>query len=227
MELMPYNVEKMPNRFEEGNPTSGMIHNKSLSITIFAKENDNSIITSFLQNFIEHKYKTLVFTKDVEKFSNIKRDIECYENWDASIVGSFIQNQKQLLRLYRKNGNNELEPKPKQLLVVDKVLSNEDINNSSQLKEILLNGRCYFIALVLILQDINNVYIKPDLRCNLDIIVIASNLSDENLLEIYNYYAGWFPTYSDFIVNLNKLKEQRKALLIDNFEDKLFSINVL
>jgi hypothetical protein len=116
-----------------------------------------------------------------------------YYSYDDKIVEELIEIQKFRIDEARQTGK-----KPKNVVIVldDCLSSRGDWVKSHAIREVLFNGRCYRITIILTMQF--PIGVSPELRANFDYVFLAFDNFMSNIKRIYEHYAGMFPTFDSF-----------------------------
>lgn len=110
-----------------------------------------------------------------------------YEKLDMIKIRNLLNDQRNDIRNNKDNTNK--------VIVYENNLTCIDLRNS-KMHEVLLNGRHYNITQIV--ETIDPLVLKPEMRCNLDYIFIFAHDSHSDLKKIYDNYCGMFPTFVSF-----------------------------
>jgi hypothetical protein len=142
-----------------------------------------------------------------------------HDEYDPKLMDSLFERQKKALE--------EAWPNPYCFLIMDDVLSSADQwKKDKNIKEIFYNGRHYKILFLLTMQT--TLGITPGLRANIDYTFILRNTNNKMRRDLYENYAGMFPTREIFERVLDVTTENYGCLVIDNttrssrLEDQIF-----
>jgi hypothetical protein len=130
-----------------------------------------------------------------------------YDEYKPEILDRLFERQKKALE--------ENWPNPYAFLILDDVLSSGDVwKKDERIKEIFYNGRHYKIMFLLTLQHTGGI--PPGLRANIDYTFILRNTNAKSRKDLYENYAGVFPTREIFERVLEVTTENYGCLVIDN-----------
>lgn len=127
----------------------------------------------------------------------------------------------------QQKGIEEKWKNPYCFLIFDDTLSEANSwKKDERVNEIFYNGRHYKILFLLTMQA--PMGIPPGLRCNIDFTFILRNTNSKSRKDLYENYAGMFPTKEIFEKVLDSCTEDYNCLVIDNttksnkLEDQVF-----
>lgn len=87
--------------------------------------------------------------------------------------------------------------------------------DNDYIKQFIYNARCYKSSFIVSQQYTENI--KPEYRLNFDYIFIGRNENTHNLKNIYNWYAGMFPTLESFIEAYEYITKNNRFMVINQF----------
>jgi GTPase SAR1 family protein len=87
--------------------------------------------------------------------------------------------------------------------------------DNDYIKQFIYNARCYKSSFIVSQQYAENI--KPEYRCNFDYIFIGRNENTHNLKNIYNWYAGMFPTLESFIEAYEYITKNNRFMVINQW----------
>lgn len=160
-------------------------------------------------------------------FGNFMPNSLVFNEYDNKIVDSLKKRQKTILQKMQKM-NEELKRKidSRAFLVLDDCLADaKSWKNSTQIREMFMNGRHYDIMFMLTLQYPKGI--TPNLRSNVDFVVITRGYGENLLRSIYLEYCDCVPTFDMFKKIMASLGEY-EVLVIDKLsqssklEEKIF-----
>jgi hypothetical protein len=100
------------------------------------------------------------------------------------------------------------------LLLLDDVVYDQTIFNSTTMKFIALNGRHVFVTCIILTQYL--VSVPTYMRANIDYIITLRETVIANRKKLYNFFFGVFNTYEDFAATLDRCTQNFEALVLDN-----------
>jgi hypothetical protein len=111
----------------------------------------------------------------------------------------------------KEEGKKEIDERI--LVVMDDCISDAKTwSKSENLKEIFFNGRHYNITLIIVSQDI--VAIPPSFRSNTDIVMLFQCDIQNEIVKLYQHYAGIFSSVQEFKDTLNVVCQNYGVLVI-------------
>ena len=149
--------------------------------------------------------------------------------WTQHIPSSFIHHQfsddiiynlikfqeKQFYKAFKELGRkpepNEIEPA---FAIFDDVTYDKNFLRSKATRELFMNGRHYNIFVLITCQYLMDM--GPDLRNQVDYVILLKDNVVKNREKIYDYFAGVFPTYAAFYQTFRTCTEGREAMVINN-----------
>lgn len=112
-----------------------------------------------------------------------------------------------------KDINNKI--KRDRFIVLDDCLASScNWQKSNALLELTMNGRHYRIGYILTMQT--SLGIAPNLRLNMDYVMLLKEDSMMNKKKLYDHYASMFPTFKAFETVFDKYTMDYSMMLIDN-----------
>lgn len=215
IELKKFKYNDIHNTFEKSAPYEPM-RNKSLIIFIINND-DNSrknLIKNLLEPIITNRNPNNSWSLFLPKDYNLNEEDVNLDNTKINILEGFDENkinetlQKQIEKKKLKSNSDYHS-----LLVLDNYITKEQCNNSI-LKNIVLNGRCYYYGVIIGMK--NPLHFSPDIRCNTDLIFIFNTKNMTVLSNIYMQYCGIFPTFEIFVQILRAYSpNSNQCLVID------------
>ena len=104
---------------------------------------------------------------------------------------------------------------PRTLLLMDDCLAQGDKwKKMPGVKEIMMNGRHYYITYILTMQY--GVGIGPELRGNFDYVFLLKEDGVSAVRKLHEHYAGIFPDKKTFEIVFRKCTNNHQCMVIDN-----------
>jgi hypothetical protein len=208
---------------------------------IFTRRSGYNILVICNNPEIKEKIKKSIL--DELKLFNAQ-GIICSSKFDTALLGEFVEKQKENVRKYRDvdnagnvgyvgNAGNAYNldtadnniTKPFGYVILDNLDDEiKSIQLDKNIKQILLNGRCYYICLI---WFINNYveHFTPQIRWNMDYIFINSNNLDNKNYSfhirnksaqcIYTDFGDMIPTFESFLITMRSMNEYNNWLKYD------------
>ena len=130
-------------------------------------------------------------------------------------------------KLKKENDKLEKEGKPKKdnriLVILDDVIDDPSFIKNKDFNKIMFNGRHHGITLIIAVQYI--MALPPKARGNFDYAFLFANDTYSEIKNMYNAYAGFFPTEKIFKIILDEFTKNYNILVIDRTNNAHASIN--
>jgi hypothetical protein len=171
------------------------------------KDNDNSSLIVDLFYNKKDIATGIVFSKE-NCYNEFIQDSLIHTEYKLEIVKSLMNKQsKERIRQVQNSSS---------FIVIDNV---NFIQREQTIKQIFYNGRCYNIFAIFSYNE--NLYLVPELRCNLDYIFINKEMND--LEKIYKMYGQVISSYDEFKTIIEQL-HTNEYLVINNYKctNKIF-----
>jgi hypothetical protein len=142
-------------------------------------------------------------------------DLFIHYDITSTLLGRILGRQKIMVQKMKDKQTRGHTVDPSMMLVMDDCLANaKEWAKDSQVNEIMMNGRHYFITYILTMQT--PLGLKPDLRLNFDYIFLLKEDSAINIKKLYENYASMFPNKKVFEQVFKKTTTDHRAMFIDN-----------
>lgn len=138
--------------------------------------------------------------------------------WGKHIPACFIKHEwnenhvKSLFRMQKKVRQKLGETQPA-FAIFDDLMFDRTFVRSKQTRKILMNGRHDGIFTLITAQYLMDV--PPDLRANIDWVIVLKDNVRANREKIYTYFAGVFPTFAAFDETMKACTNDFECLVID------------
>jgi hypothetical protein len=100
------------------------------------------------------------------------------------------------------------------LLMDDCLADNANWKKDDELRKIFMNGRHYYLTYILTMQY--PLGIGPDLRTNIDYVILLADNNIDNQMRMYKSFCGIFPSFYAFKEVFLKLTDDYGCMIIDN-----------
>lgn len=162
-------------------------------------------------------------------YSKMVPSIFIHGEYKEEVVVNYIKRQKIVIREMKhemeRRGYGHLTPReyfdrglstidPRAFLILDDCLYDDSWTKNKQVRALFMNGRHYFNFFIITLQYA--LGIPPRLRTNVDYVFILRENITRNRKQIYEQYAGMFPTYEMFSQVMDQCTENFECIVIDN-----------
>ena len=128
-----------------------------------------------------------------------------HHDWDENIVKDLFKMQQKC-----KKKLGYCEPA---FAIFDDLMFDKSFVRSKQTRKIFMNGRHDKIFTIVTTQYIMDV--PPDLRANIDYVLVLRDNIRANRERIYLYFAGVFPTFAAFDEVMQQCTTDNEALVLD------------
>jgi len=133
---------------------------------------------------------------------------------DAWIYRQFQQDKiADIINVQRKTLKSTKEPKSL-FLVLDDCLYDKRIMRTREMRDIFMNGRHLKLSVSIACQYLLDL--PPDLRAQIDYIIVTRDMILANKMKLYKYFFGMFERYEDFAKTMDKCTENFGVLVMDN-----------
>lgn len=176
-------------------------HKPNTSLIIGKRKSGKTILANDIINNLHkiHTFEsTILFTYD-----KTTCDLDNVNN-------VYIFSKDSLKEIIKKQKTNN---KPV-LIIFDDCVSN-DINDNSNIKNIILSGRHLKIYSIFIMQY--PIGIHPEIRINFDFVYCFKDNYTPNWFKIYNYFFGMIPSFTDFSDKIANSLNDYECVVADNF----------
>ena len=145
-----------------------------------------------------------------EFYSSMVPPIFIHEEYQPIIISNLLKRQKQLI-IQRKE-NQSINPKA--FLILDDCLYDNSWVKSTDVRSLFMNGRHYKSMFIITMQYA--LGIPPNLRTNIDYVFLLRENIVRNRKQLYEQYAGMFPSFEVFCQVMDQCTENYECLVIHN-----------
>jgi len=128
-----------------------------------------------------------------------------FDKWNPRMVTKLLEGQKQI----RLAGE---EPKPV-FAIFDDLMFSSNFSHSTELKQLVLNGRHSNVFVVVLAQYIFDI--PPAIRSNVDFVFVLQDNVIVNRKNIYEHFGGIFASFDDFDKIMKKSTSDSDAMVLD------------
>ncbi len=116
--------------------------------------------------------------------------------------------------LCRKNGVEYKEKtwKDNLLIIIDDFMHKKNLFNTETMKNITFNGRHSNLTVIIMIQY--SMVLSPEYRTQVDVSCIFKETIIANKKRLYEYWAGFFPTYREFERILEKMTANYECMVV-------------
>ncbi|KAG5191288.1 hypothetical protein JKP88DRAFT_259596 [Tribonema minus] len=146
-------------------------------------------------------------------FSTFVPGVFIHSPFDLNVLANILKQQKDLI-MKQKLGQIPADQDTRLLIVLDDCAYDKKILSSPIIREIMMNGRHYFISLVVTLQYL--VDFAPSLRANVDVALFLKDNIKGNRERIWKHFCGMFSDYKVFEAVFESCTANFECLCVDN-----------
>lgn len=162
-------------------------------------------------NKIHNYHHSVIYTNVAEDNCNLTLFGQVCNNIDINHINTIVRHQKEYVKECK--NNNTI---PRNLLIyINDPFSNVFIKEGKEIfRELYINGRSYYITLITTLQF--SLTLAPELRANLDYVLLADNNSNTEIKKYFDHYAGIYPNLNTFKDQFQTIHKENDFMLINN-----------
>lgn len=144
---------------------------------------------------------------------------EAVQTFRAHMPDAWIYRQFQpdkideIIRIQRKALQSGKEPKHL-FLVLDDCMYDKKAFRTKAIRDIFMNGRHLRISLSMAAQYMLDL--PPDLRTQIDYVIVTRDVIQSNKLKLYKYFFGMFEKFEDFSRTMDRCTENFSVMVMDN-----------
>lgn len=143
-------------------------------------------------------------------YSNYIPDTFVYNKYDPQTLRTVMARQKKLV-----HGNH---PFPNAFVILDDCAYDRKIFlGDTPLREMFMNGRHWKLFQIITLQWVMDM--PPDLRQNIDYVIVLKDNILKNLKKLHDNFFGIINDFNQFVEIMRQVTEQHGALVLDNTSD--------
>ncbi|KAG5187365.1 hypothetical protein JKP88DRAFT_161720 [Tribonema minus] len=146
-------------------------------------------------------------------FSEFVPGIFIHSPFDLNVLANIIKQQKDLI-MRQKLGQIPADQDTRLLLVLDDCAYDRRILASPVMREIMMNGRHYFISLIVTLQYL--VDLAPSLRANVDVALFLKDNIRGNRERVWKHFAGFYENFHVFEAVFESCTANFECFCVDN-----------
>lgn len=150
-------------------------------------------------------------------YANIMPSAFIHSDYNDSIINNFLARQRKVLKVYNNNkdiNNGSSTIDPRAFLVLDDCLYDPTWVKTKNVRSLFMNGRHYKAMFIITMQYA--LGIPPNLRTNIDYVFLLRENIVRNRKQLYEQYAGMFPSFEVFSQVMDQCTENYECLVIHN-----------
>ena len=139
-----------------------------------------------------------------------------HDEYNTAIIENILKRQKLVLKQVKKEmeNYNRSNIDPRAFVILDDCLYDNTWTKDKMMRLLFMNGRHWKIMLIITMQY--PLGVPPNLRTNIDYVLILREPYLANRKRIYENYAGMFPTFESFCQVMDQCTENYECLVINN-----------
>tara|TARA_Y100000385_G_C13104576_1_gene646723 strand:+ start:3011 stop:3835 length:825 start_codon:yes stop_codon:yes gene_type:complete len=136
--------------------------------------------------------------------------------YNESIIANYLNRQKKITKAWKQQmdttGDSSVDPRG--FLILDDCLYDQSWVKSKDVRSLFMNGRHYKSMFIITMQYA--LGIPPNLRTNIDYVFLLRENIVRNRKQLYEQYAGMFPSFEVFCQVMDQCTENYECLVIHN-----------
>jgi hypothetical protein len=148
-------------------------------------------------------------------FSSIVHPLFIYNKFEPEVLIQLVNHQKRKAKILKAKGKDlKTEISEHVCVILDDLAYNKDVMKLEAIREIMFNGRHYGITLIITFQFMMDM--KPEIRTNVDYIIVCKENKKDNIDRLYKYFFSCFDKISDFKKTFNACTNDYGCIVLDN-----------
>ena len=139
-----------------------------------------------------------------------------HDEYNTAIIENILKRQKTVMKQIKKEmeAYKRTSIDPRAFVILDDCLYDNKWTKDKMMRLLFMNGRHWKVMLIITMQY--PLGIPPNLRTNIDYVVILREPYIANRRRIWENYAGMFPTFESFCQVMDQCTENFECLVINN-----------
>jgi len=136
--------------------------------------------------------------------------------YNESIIANYLNRQKKITKAWKQqmDSTGDSNTDPRGFLILDDCLYDQSWVKSKDVRSLFMNGRHYKSMFIITMQYA--LGIPPNLRTNIDYVFLLRENIVRNRKQLYEQYAGMFPSFEVFSQVMDQCTENYECLVIHN-----------
>ena len=136
--------------------------------------------------------------------------------YNESIIANYLNRQKKITKAWKQqmDSTGDSNTDPRGFLILDDCLYDQSWVKSKDVRSLFMNGRHYKSMFIITMQYA--LGIPPNLRTNIDYVFLLRENIVRNRKQLYEQYAGMFPSFEVFAQVMDQCTENYECLVINN-----------
>jgi hypothetical protein len=149
-------------------------------------------------------------------YSSMMPSCFIHGEYNESIIANYLNRQKKITKAWKQQmdttGDSSVDPRG--FLILDDCLYDQSWVKSKDVRSLFMNGRHYKSMFIITMQYA--LGIPPNLRTNIDYVFLLRENIVRNRKQLYEQYAGMFPSFEVFCQVMDQCTENYECLVIHN-----------
>jgi len=194
----------------------------SLIVNVGKRGSGKTLLTRNLLYELRDKVKLIVVfssTEDVNGFyKDFVPDAFIHTDLDMNRLKNIYEEQKAVVAANRERAKRKKVPyrdhtyDDNLVVIIDDFMHKKQMFKTEVMKDIAFNGRHCNITFLFNIQYA--MVLPPEYRSQIDVCFMFKEVIQANKKRLYEYYAGMFKTYADFVTVFDKLTENYEVMVI-------------
>ncbi len=136
--------------------------------------------------------------------------------YNESVIANYLNRQKKITKAWKQqmDSTGDSNTDPRGFLILDDCLYDQSWVKSKDVRSLFMNGRHYKSMFIITMQYA--LGIPPNLRTNIDYVFLLRENIVRNRKQLYEQYAGMFPSFEVFAQVMDQCTENYECLVIHN-----------
>ena len=149
-------------------------------------------------------------------YSKLMPSCFIHGEYNESIIANYLNRQKKITKAWKQqmDATGDSNTDPRGFLILDDCLYDQSWVKSKDVRSLFMNGRHYKSMFIITMQYA--LGIPPNLRTNIDYVFLLRENIVRNRKQLYEQYAGMFPSFEIFCQVMDQCTENYECLVIHN-----------
>ena len=149
-------------------------------------------------------------------YSKLMPSCFIHGEYNESIIANYLNRQKKITKAWKQqmDSTGDSNTDPRGFLILDDCLYDQSWVKSKDVRSLFMNGRHYKSMFIITMQYA--LGIPPNLRTNIDYVFLLRENIVRNRKQLYEQYAGMFPSFEVFAQVMDQCTENYECLVIHN-----------
>ena len=140
-------------------------------------------------------------------YSKLMPSCFIHGEYNESIIANYLNRQKKITKAWKQqmDATGDSNTDPRGFLILDDCLYDQSWVKSKDVRSLFMNGRHYKSMFIITMQYA--LGIPPNLRTNIDYVFLLRENIVRNRKQLYEQYAGMFPSFEIFCQVMDQCTE--------------------